>query len=169
MEKSLESKSEIKDKLLKFYNFNKVKIYSLALIVLISITSILFLKYNNIKKNILISEKYIQAGLYLSQNKNENAKKLYEEIILSKNKFYSILALNTIVEKKLVADKNKIIEYFGILEKSLSKRENNDLIELKKALYLIKVSDIENGKNLLKNLIDKNSSLKSIAEELLQK
>jgi hypothetical protein len=31
--------------------------------------------------------------------KKEIMQKIYEEIILSKNKFYSILALNTIIEK----------------------------------------------------------------------
>ena len=42
----------------------------------------------------------------------KNQKILFEEIILSKNKFYSILALNTILEKKLEKDKNKIIKIF---------------------------------------------------------
>ena len=61
------------------------------------------------KKNEIISEKYIQAGLYLSSNEMKNAKKIYEEIIESKNKFYSILALNTILEKNLESnDKEKI-------------------------------------------------------------
>ena len=41
--------------------------------------------------------------------KNEKSKIIYEEIILSKNQFYSILALNNILEKKLETDKNKIV------------------------------------------------------------
>ena len=40
------------------------------------------------KKMNLISEKYIQAGLYLSSNDKLKSKKIYKEIILSKNKFY---------------------------------------------------------------------------------
>ena len=32
---------------------------------------------------------------------------MFEEIILSKNKFYSILALNIIVEKNLMLDEKK--------------------------------------------------------------
>ena len=36
-------------------------------------------------KNISISEKYIQAGIYLNLNKKD-AKKLYEEIILMSKK-----------------------------------------------------------------------------------
>ena len=56
----------------------------------------------------MISEKYVKAGILLSNNKNEKAlKNYYEEIILSKNKFYSILALNTIIEKNyLMIKKN---------------------------------------------------------------
>ena len=58
------------------------------------ILSIIFLQYKNDQKNSLIAEKYVQAGIYLSSNNSNDAKLLYEEIILSKNKFYSILALN---------------------------------------------------------------------------
>ena len=61
------------------------------------------------KKNISLAEKYVQAEILLSSNKNEKAKKLYEEIILSKNKFYSILALNTVIEKDLIFDKKKLL------------------------------------------------------------
>ena len=93
---------------------------------------------------------------------------LYEEIIFSKNKFYSILSLNTILEKNLISDKKKILEYFEILEGVSLSQENKDLITFKKALYLLKSSDIQNGKNLLKSLIDKNSSLKTIANELIE-
>ena len=64
-------------------------------------------KDNNNKKNILISEKYTKAQLLLSKNKKEAATKHYEEIIFSKNKFYSVLALNTILEKELIKDKKK--------------------------------------------------------------
>ena len=123
----------------------------------------------NEKKNKLISEKYIQAGLYLSSEKKENAILLFEEIILSKNNFYSILALNTIVEKNLITDKIKIFEYFKILEDAISSKDENDLIVFKKALYLMKNSETEKGKNIMKDLIDKNSNLKPIIEEFLKK
>ena len=43
-----------------------------------------------IKSNNLISEKYISTGLYLSTKDIEKSKNFYEEIILSKNKFYSV-------------------------------------------------------------------------------
>ena len=42
------------------------------------------------------------------------------------------------------------------------------LILLKKALYLIKIADVQNGNNLLKSLIDRETILKNIAQDLLQ-
>ena len=116
----------------------------------------------------MIGEKYIKAGLYLSSNKKENAKEIYEEIILSKNKFYSILALNTIIEKDLITNKEKILKYFNIIEKSTSTKDQKDLIALKKAIYLIKELEIKEGNDLLNKLISDNSILKPIAEELVK-
>ena len=169
MEESLENKINLKNKLIKFYNIQKVKIYSLIFILIICLISYAFLKYKNEKKNILISEKYIKAGFYLAADKKDSAKSVYEEIILSENKFYSILALNTITEKELILDKNKILEYFKILKKTVTTKNQQDLLILKKALYLKKISDIKDGNELLNNLISSESILKPVAEELLKK
>ena len=54
-------------------------------------------------------------------------------------------------------------------EKMNHSEEKQDLISLKKALYLIKNSDVKAGKALLEKLIDKNSELKSIAEDIILK
>lgn len=169
MDKILQEKVELKDRLISIYKKNKFKIYLFLGVILISI--ILFFSYeiNKKRNNNLMAEKYIEAGLYLNINEKEKSLKLYQEIILSENKFYSILALNTIVEKKLITDKKKILDYFSFLENVISKKENKDLIMFKKAIYLIKTSDIQSGKNLLKNLVDNNSLLKSLALEILEK
>ena len=84
-------------------------------------------------------------------NQTDKAKKIYEEIILSKNKFYSILALNTIIEKNLIKDKEKILEFFEIVEKSNFKKDQKDLIALKKALYMIKIQIFKMETIYLKN------------------
>ena len=168
MEQKLENKLNFKDRFKNYYNHNKIKIYFVLILLFIILASVIFIQYNNEKKNTLIAEKYVQAGLYLASNKNSNAKKLYEEIILSKNKFYSVLALNTIIEKNLISDEKKIMSYFIILEESISEQSKNDLIKLKKALYSIKNTNNKLGDDLLKSLIDENSILKNIAEELLK-
>jgi hypothetical protein len=169
MEQNLENKIELKDKLFRYYNHNKKKIYIFLFVLLIIVISIILLQQKSEKKNILNAEKYIQAGLYLTSNNKNEAILLYEEIILSKNEIYAILALNTVVEKKLISDKKRILELFMILENSTKVKENKDLIKLKKALYLIKISKIEDGKSLLKDLIEKNSNFKAIAQDLLEK
>lgn len=169
MQQSIENKTDIKNKILNFYNLNKIKIYTLIFILLIILISAAYLKYDSKKKNDLIAEKYIQAGIYIALNKKDEAKVLYEEIILSKNKFYSILSFNTILEKKLISDKNKILNYFKTLEEIISNEDQKDLIIFKKALYLIKTSDLEGGKKQLDKLRKKNSKLKSISDELISK
>ena len=89
-----------------------------------------------------------------------------EEVILSENKIYSLLALNTILEKNLESDNNKILSYFNLLEKLNFSQNTKDLIIFKKALFLIKINDPKAGNEILRNLIEKNSSLKSLAQEV---
>ena len=61
MDQSLENKPEFKDRLINFYNLNKVKFIFLV-ILLIIISSTIFIKIYNKKKNILIAEKYVKQG-----------------------------------------------------------------------------------------------------------
>ena len=169
MENNIDKKIEFKDRLIPLFNNNKLLVYAIITILVIIIFSTTFYILNDKKKNNVIAEKYIQAGLYLSSNKNEQSKKLYEEIILSENKFYSILALNIILEKNLISDKNKVLDYFQLIETTNKSKEHKDLIVFKKALYLIKTEDVKKGNKLLKNLIDNNSKLKFLAEEVIIK
>ena len=169
MEQEINKHTEFKDKLIQFLKRNKNKLLIFFLIIIISILTIFLLNLYDKKKNILASEKYIQAGLFLTHGKSEKSKKIYEEIILSKNKFYSILALNTILENNLEPDKNVVLNYFRILEELNISSEQKDLIKFKKALFLIDNSNIEEGNRLLKNLIDSESALKKIAEEIILK
>ena len=167
MEQNENKKIELKDKLISFYNTNKVKIYTFIGILIIIVISLAFIKISNEKRNILIGNKYIKAGLYLTSGKKDQSKNLYEEIIFSKNKFYSILALNNLIEKNLISDKNEILNFFKIVEKINIPQEQRDLVVFKKALYLIKIGNIKEGNDLLKNLINKESELKTLAQEII--
>ena len=169
MEQSLDKKPELKDTIQSFFNDNKKK-FLLFISIVVAMTITLFLwKDNNHKKNILISEKYTKAQLLLSKNEEEAAAKHYEEIIFSKNKFYSVLALNAILEKELIKDKKKILDFFNSIENLSHKEANIDLIHFKKALYFLKDSKSDEANKLLKKLIEKESSLKIIAQEILKK
>ena len=105
----------------------------------------------------MVSEKYIEAGLYLAKDDKIKSKELFEEIIYEKNSFYSLLSLNTLIEKNLVTDTKKVLNYFEIIESINYSKEQKDLITFKKGLYLIKNSK---DKDLLDaDLIAKNSKL----------
>ena len=127
-EKNIETKSS----LIFFVKENKIKLIVLLIILILSIFSYLFLKAIEEKKNIVASEQYIEASLLISANENTNALNLLDEIIRKKNKFYSILALNKIIENNLQKDKTKVLNYFKIVEK-LSIRSQKTL--KLKALY----------------------------------
>ena len=167
MSQELENKLEFKDKLFNFYNLHKLKLLTSIIILILIIIMGIFLKINNDKKNIIVAEKFVQAGIHLSSGESDKAKTLYEEIILSKNKFYSLLSLVSILEKNLVKDEKIILDYFALLEKLNYSEERLDLISLKKALYLIKVKKNLEGNKLLKNLIEKKSKFKLLAEEII--
>ena len=169
MEQNLDKKPELKYILQSFFTNNKKKIFLIISIIMAMTITFFLWKDNNNKKNILISEKYTKAQLLLSKNNKEDATKYFEEIILGKNKFYSVLALNTILEKELILEKKKILEFFSIIESLSHNDTNNDLIYIKKALYLFKEANSVEGNELLKELIKKNSPLKIIAQELLEK
>ena len=78
------------------------------------------------------------------------------------------MSLNTILEKNLIEDNEKILEYFAQLEKKNFSEDLKDLILFKKALYLIKIKDSESGKKILENLIKKESNLKLSAQEIIK-
>ena len=168
MDQNTEKKVEFKDKLKLFFIEQKFKIilfFSAFFLVLIIFS---VMKINQDRQNIIISEKFIKANIYLSSENKEKSKKILEEIIKSKNKFYSILALNTILEKELENNEEKIINYFDTLQNVSIPPEQKDLLTLKKALYLLQISKTKEGKNLLKKLSNSDSYLKKISDQILQ-
>ena len=167
MDQNVETKIESKEKIKDFYKANKLKVLIIVLIFLVIISLITSFNLINKKKNNLIAEKYIEAGITSNSNNEDKASSLYEEIILKKNKFYSILALNIILEKNLIVDNDKILEYFKVIEEINKSREQADLINFKKALFLIKISKNDEGINILRNLIKNESKLKILAQEIL--
>ena len=169
MEENIEKKQELKSRLIHFFDKNKFKFFILISLIVIAIFALSLFQINVKKKNSLIAEKYIQAGIYLANKKNADATLIFEEIIESKNKFYSILSLNTILEKKLLTDKKKILLLFKKIEKIKTTQEQRDLIKFKKALFLINNSEFEEGKKLLQEIADSKSGLKFLAEEIISK
>ena len=167
MNKEENNVAEKKNKLIFFVKENKIKILIIVSLIFLSIISLNLFKIHKLNKNDLISEKYIQAGIYLNLKNEKKSLEIYDEIIKEKNKFYSVLSLNTVIEKKLVKDHEKIINYFEIVEKINTSKEQKDLVMFKKALYLINANKLIKGKEILEKIIDSNSKLKIFAEEIM--
>ena len=161
------NKIDFKDKIFLFFKKNKLKILIFSIVLIIFSIFLIIQNILKEKENNLISEKYVQAGIYLASGEKEKSFQIFEEIIISKNNFYSVLALNTILEKELTKNKEKILGFFEIIEQLDIDQNRKDLILFKKALYLLKSSDFETGNKLLKKLIESNSKLKIYAEEVL--
>ena len=103
------------------------------------------------KKWIVISKIYSGWIIFISNNLEES-RKIYEEIILDKNKFYSLLALNTIIEKNLEKDNQKIFDYFEIIENLGYSDEQKDLFNLKKPYFIKKLITKLKAMNFYKSL-----------------
>ena len=155
--------------IISIFKRNKIRVYSLIIVILIISLSVFIIKDFNKKKNNLIAEKYLKAEILLKNNKKEEALILYENIINSESKFYAVLSLNNIIEKELVANENKILNYFSILENLNYSQDQKALISFKKALFLLKNSKIKEANNLLQALANGDSNLKFIAKELISK
>lgn len=169
MDQSLDKKPDFKLNLISFFKRNKLKILLFSTIAIVLSAVIFIFDEKQKKENIIISEKYVKAGLLLNENRKDEAITYYEEIIQSKNKFYSLLALNLILEKDLINDKVKIIQYFSKLEKMDYSSELSDLIQFKKALYLIKIKEVEKSQKIFERLIAKDSNLKLAVQEIINK
>ena len=167
MDQNIDKELNLKETTKSFIKKHKFKIILCLFLTLCTIIIFFIFKENEKKKNILVSEKYVKAGLLLSNKRVEEAKENYLDIILSNNDFYAISALNIVLEKDLVKDKDKILEYFKKLENANLSEELNDLLIFKKALYLLKLEDNDLAKKLLNGLIDKNSKFKKVAQELV--
>ena len=145
-----------------FKNYKKV-FYILGFILLILGISIIILTEINDRKNIKISEQFNKAKILININEKTEAKDLLIIIINKKNKFYSPISLNLLIEKKLV-DYDSIIFYFDkILDMKKLNQETLDLYRLKKAYH---ISEKENENVILDTLmplIKNNSNLKKQA------
>ena len=144
--------------------------YLISLIVLLCLIIFGFIGLDILKdkKNEKTAEKYIQAGLLFSQKELESSKRLYLEVIDDENKFYSLLALNNIIEKNLIEDTEKVLELFKKIENIKTEKTHQDLVKLKKALYLMKSLKLEESKKLLNEIIENNSVWKEVALDILK-
>ena len=161
-----ETKINSSEKIANFVQKNKNIILINFILIISVLVGISYFNYYQNSKNEKISEKFVQAGIYLSLNNQEESKKIYKQVISSKNKFYSILALNNIIDNGLEQNNEEVLKLFDIVENIKIEKEQKNLIKLKKALYLIKISRDNEGKKILDEIISDDSIWKEAASEI---
>jgi len=166
MENEIKDKNNLIEKSVNILKKKKKLLFSILFIIIAILSVIIFLNYYQNNQNEKISEQYIKAGIHLSSKDNEKSKLIYKEIIFSKNKFYSILALNNIIENNLEENSDEILKLFEIIENINITTEQKNLVKLKKALYFKKISRDTDGNKLLKEIIADNSIWKEAAMEI---
>ncbi len=131
----------------------------ISLVVLISFYS--WFKYKeNLKKNDL-SEKYIEAKILLSQKNNNDALLLLNKIIEEGDGTYSTLSLYLIIDQEMEKDEKKILSYFDkILSIGNLKKDDLDLLKLKKAIFISDNAKENELLDLLNPIINSKSAWK---------
>jgi len=147
-------------------NFKKLIILSILLILILF--SYFFYKDFQEKKEIKLSEQYTQASIKFNQKNIEETKKLLENIVNEKHKFYSPLALYFIIDNNLETDPLKIINFFDtILSISSLNKENINLIKIKKAIFLLSIGNEELIIKTLNPIINSDSAWRTMAIKLI--
>ena len=144
-----------KTKFRKFYDDNKTIIFAGVIILIISIIGFAFYFQKIEQKKVFLSDNYVEAKIYLKNGDKVKAKDVLEKIIYENDSTYSVLSLFLILNKKLVEDKNEIINLFDhLLENNKFEEEIEYLIILKKSLFLSSFSDESEMLDVLKPLIN---------------
>ena len=125
-----------KSKLKKFYEVNKILIFSVISILVIAIASISFYSETKEKKKILISDKYLAAKVYLENGDRNEVKNILKTIIFANDSTYSTLSLFLILNENLIADQRELSNLFDhVLKNNKFEKEVKNLIIFKKALF----------------------------------
>ena len=129
----LTKKSRIK----KFYESNKIFIFSFILILIILFGSLSFYLENQERKKILISGNYIQAKIYLENGNKNEALNTLKKVIFANDSTYSTLSFFLILNQNLISDYKEIsILYDHLLENNKFEKELRNLLIYKKALFI---------------------------------
>ena len=125
-----------KSKIKKFYESNKIFIFSSILILIILFGSLSFYLENQERKKILLSENYIQAKIYLENGNKNEALNTLKKVIFANDPTYSTLSFFLILNQNLISDYKEISAlYDHLLENNKFEKELRNLLIYKKALF----------------------------------
>ena len=145
-----------KSKLKKFYETNKILIFSTILILIIVTVSVIFYSETKEKKKILLSDKYLSAKVYLENGDRSKVKNILKTIIFDNDSTYSTLSLFLILNENLIVDREELLLLFNhVLENNKFEKEVKNLIIFKKALFqsnfVSELELLETAKPLINN------------------
>ena len=128
----LTKKSRVK----KFYEANKIFIFSSILILIILFASLSFYLNKQERKKILLSENYIQAKVYIEKGSNIEALNTLKKVIFANDSTYSTLSFFLILNQNLISDYKEISAlYDHLLENNNFEKELRNLLIYKKSLF----------------------------------
>ena len=157
-----------KSKLKKFYEKNKILIFSTILLLIIAIASASIYSETKKKKKILLAENYISAKVYLKKNDKDEAANILKAIIFANDKTYSSLSLFLILNNNLISDHEELSNLFDhVIENNKFDKETRNLIIFKKAIFQSNFVDESVLIELLKPLINTETIWRSHALLLL--
>ena len=155
----------------KTTNFLKKNLKALIVLLALILTFLFaFMYYKNLKEknNIYTAEMYSKAAILISRERISESKQILKEIIYKDHKLYSPLALYLIIDNNLESDNQKIINYFDrVLKNNLIKKENINLIKIKKSIYLIDLKKEELIIETLNPIINSDSIWRDMAINII--
>ena len=151
-ENSFEAQYDItkKSRFKKFYESNKILIFSSILILIIFFGSFSFYLEIKEKKKILLSENYVQAKIYLENGDKIAAINMLKNLIFSNDPVYSTLSFFLILNQNLISDHQELSVLFDrLLENNKFENEVRNLLIYKKSLFN---SNLTNESELLEEV-----------------
>jgi len=125
-----------KPRIKKFYESNKIFIFSFILILIIIFGSFIFYLDKQERKKILLSENYIQAKIYLENGNKNEALNTLKKVIFANDSTYSTLSFFLILNQNLISDYKEISAlYDHLLENNNFEKELRNLLIYKKSLF----------------------------------
>ena len=125
-----------KSKLKEFYESNKILIFSVILIFIISLGAFNYYLETIKNKKILLSENYLQAKIYLETGYKNEAINLLRELIFANDRTYSTLSFFLMLNQDLISNYEEISSLFDhLLINNKYKEEEKNLLIYKKILF----------------------------------
>ena len=125
-----------KSKLRRFYESNKILIFSSIFVLAIILISFGVYFENKEKNKILLSENYVQAKIYFDNGNKDKAISLLKKVIFANDPTYSTLSFFLILNQNLVSDHEELSTLFDhLLNNNKFEKEVINLLIYKKALF----------------------------------